>query len=65
MSLFAVIGAVSCHNYIRGYLSFHNDFPQEVPIEPETNGINIKLLVKLWRVAATLSGLAVFQVVPG
>jgi len=49
-------------NYIGNCLSFLNDFLQRVEIEPEAQGRNTKLLVKWLRVANTLGGLTVFQV---
>lgn len=49
-------------NYIGNCLSFLNDFLQLVEIEPEAQRIDTKLFVKWERVAATLGGLAVFQV---
>lgn len=52
-------------NYIGNCLSFLNDFLQLVEIEPESQKIKTKLLVKWERVAATLGGLAVFQLLSG
>ncbi|KAF8423525.1 hypothetical protein EV426DRAFT_601855 [Tirmania nivea] len=52
-------------NYIGNCLSFLNDILERVVIEPEVKGINTKLSVKWQRVAATLGGLAGFQVLVG
>ena len=52
-------------NYIGNCLNYLNDFLDRVEIEPETQGINTKLLVKWEKVAATLGGLIAFQVVFG
>lgn len=51
--------------YIGNCLSYLNDVLQRVEVEPETHGVNTKLLVKWGRVAATLGGLAGFQVLFG
>lgn len=50
-------------NYIGNCLSFLNDFLHREEIEPASQGLNTKLLVKWRRVATTLGALAGFQVV--
>jgi len=51
--------------YIGNCLSLVNDLLERVQIEPESNGIKSKLLVKWERVAGTLGGLVIFQVLFG
>ena len=52
-------------NYIGNCLSYLNDLLQWVQIEPESNVVKTKLLVKWGRVGVTLGGLAIFQVLLG
>ena len=52
-------------NYMGNCLSFLNDFLRQIEIEPEEHGTITKLSVRWERVAVTLGGLAVFQVICG
>ena len=52
-------------NYIGNNIGYLNEILRRIEIESEEKGITTKLWVKWWRVAATLGGLAGFQVVFG
>ena len=52
-------------NHIGNSLGYLNEVLQRIEIAREKEGTTTKLLVKWWRVAGTLGGLAGFQVVSG
>ena len=52
-------------NYIGNSLGYLNEVLRRIEVGPGNQGITTKLLVQWWRVAATLGGLAGFQVVFG